>query len=179
MTFFIDLNIGNKSLEEQARAMGYSKVFSARVSRAREFQGTKRGELVSVESDSLSELEQVCVRKGFFLVNPVNARGFHKSDFLPRLCAENGKAIEIPLLALLHSQGRERALLLYRMRSFLRKCNSRKALVVLTSRALDSLGLKRPKEVIAIAEQLGLKPEEAKELISGNCERVMELAGIQ
>lgn len=95
---------------------------------------------------------------------------------LLRIAAERNKAFEVPLAMLIESHGWRRAAVLSRMRSFLRLCIKYKAAYVITSGARDAYGLRRPREMIALGEALGLSHAQAKWAITEAPSAVLENA---
>lgn len=113
-----------------------------------------------MESDN-SETLRRAARKGV-LINCLQVKNFQKDEGLIRAVAEGESAFEIPFFALLHSTGAQRANLLRKLRFFVKKCLKLNARFVFTLRAQSKFDLKTPREVIAIAQLLGLSKEQAQ-----------------
>ncbi|NUN11606.1 hypothetical protein HUU53_03080 [Candidatus Micrarchaeota archaeon] len=131
---------------------------------------------VGVASLSGSEelLCKACLKKEFFLINPLQTPGFFKSDALVRSVADNDRVFELPLRPLLHASFVYRAKALRELRLFLKKCLKLKAKFVFTSRAESEFDLKTEREIIAILIQLGLTSQQASFVLNTQAKRVFE-----
>ena len=78
-----------------------------------------------------------------------------------RAAAENRKYFEIPVAPLLETQGVQRAMLMSKMRIFIRLCLKHRAPFFIASQARNALMLRTPQEMIAIGMALGLERDQA------------------
>ncbi|MFH1470121.1 MAG: RNase P subunit p30 family protein [Candidatus Micrarchaeota archaeon] len=92
-----------------------------------------------------------------------------------RAAAKHEKPFEIPIARLLLNSGIERAMLMKRMRRFLKICNKLGAGYILTSRATNVYEMKRPPELIAIGGILGLTYDQALRAITETPKTVLRL----
>ncbi|VVB66986.1 RNase P subunit p30 [Candidatus Norongarragalina meridionalis] len=74
---------------------------------------------------------------------------------------ERGHVFEMPIRPLLHASQPSRPKLMAAYRSFISACVKKRIPFVLTNRAEDALDVKSPREIIAIAQFLGLTREQA------------------
>ncbi|MFH1779675.1 MAG: RNase P subunit p30 family protein [Candidatus Micrarchaeota archaeon] len=131
----------------------------------------KRGISVSGSGDLLAK---ACLKKEFFLVNPLETQKFFSSTELIRAVADNGKVFEIPLLSLLRSSFVARARLVRELQFFLRNCLKYNAEFVFSSRAENEFDLKTERELIAILQELGLTRAQAAFALNERAKRVFE-----
>ncbi|MEW6329663.1 MAG: RNase P subunit p30 family protein [Candidatus Micrarchaeota archaeon] len=108
-------------------------------------------------------------------------RVFHQPNFTPdvgllRSMAQNRKIFEIPVNALLLSSGVERAILISKMRAFLKFCLKHRVEFALTTRANNEFETKTPGELISIGEVLGLSRDQAVRALSVVPESVLRKA---
>ncbi len=108
-------------------------------------------------------------------------RVFYQPNFIPdvglmRSMAQNKKIFEIPVNALLLSNGVERAILISKMRAFIKFCLKHRVDFALTTRAQNEFETKTPGELIAIGEVLGLERDQAMRAISVVPESVLKKA---
>lgn len=119
---------------------------------------------MSVFSQNGEWLRQAC-RKGI-LVDPVVVPKFEKDEGLVRAVADTQSVFELPMLPLLHSFGRKRAILLAAYAKFFALCQKRGAKVVFTSHAQSHWDVKSPREAVAIWQQVGLTREQVQRIMS-------------
>lgn len=113
------------------------------------------------ESQDVDALRNACKqRKVRFLLS------FQPDVGLMRDAAESRKAFLIPISPLLESHGIQRAMLMGRMRFFLKLCIKFRAPYLLASGAKDAYQLKSPQELVAIGEALGLSHDQAEWALS-------------
>jgi len=124
------------------------------------FSGFASPDKASVaESQNVEALRSACrSRRIAFLLMP----SFQPDVGLLRDSAQNAKPFIIPISPLLESHGTQRAMLMGRMRFFLKICVKLRAPFILASGAKDELQLKSPQELIAIGEALGLSRDQAE-----------------
>ena len=98
-------------------------------------------------------------------------RVLHQPNFTPdvglmRLMAQNKKIFEIPANALILSNGLERAIIISKMRTFIKFCLKFRVDFALSSRATNEFEVKTPGELVAIGEALGLSRDQAIRAVS-------------
>jgi ribonuclease P/MRP protein subunit RPP1 len=163
---YYDLHVCYEDGERDAAALGIEAVefplhgTEVLAENERELGGASRAKpLVLVASGNSEVLRAAAKMKQ---VRMLRSERFEADVGLLRIAAERSKAFEVALALLIESHGWRRAALLSRMRSFLRLCIKYKAPYVITSGARDAYGLRRPREMIALGEALGLSHAQAK-----------------
>ncbi len=174
---FADLNLSNPALSAKAKTLGYAIAETATVASIatrKDFNTLKpaQGTLIAESQDG--ELLRMAAKTKFVhLVNPTLFSGFPSDDGLIRIIAEQGKAFEIPLFAILRSRHVFRAKAISQIKAFAKRCEKLGAKIIFTSRAQSECDLKTPRETIAIASLFGLTREKAQAAISTNAQRVL------
>ncbi len=176
---FADLNVSNTAILAKARAMGFSDCRRATVIQLNSQKDLNllrcsEGGLLCVESQNGELLRAACKNKNSALINALAVQGFSRDDGLIRAVAENEKAFEIPLSALVLQKHVFRAKAISQLKEFARRCNKLGAKMVFTSRAKEEWDLKSPREIIAIASLLGLSREQAAAAIGKNAMEIIE-----
>ncbi len=87
---------------------------------------------------------------------------------------ERGQVFEMPIRPLLHASPQSRPKMMAAYRSFLSACVKRRIPFVFTNRAEDELDVKSSREIIAIAQFLGLTREQANAAIAETPGRLFE-----
>jgi len=160
---FIDLDVRFKANSSKVSELGFSDFRSPFA-----FEMVKPGDARKIPNDanltvasSLSiELlrEAAKSRRVSILYN----RGFITDVGLIRDAAAQKKPFEIPIAPLLECGGIQRAILMSKMRFFIKICTKLRAPLAIVSQAKDDLQLKSPEEMIAIGEALGLSHDQAE-----------------
>ena len=130
--------------------------------------------MISVESQDGELLRTAAKNRGVQLVNPLQAQGFSRDDGLIRIVAEQGKAFEIPISAILRQKHVFRAKAMNQIREFSRRCAKLGAKIVFTSRSQEEWDVKSPREIVAIASLLGFSREQAAAAIGKNAFEILE-----
>ena len=99
------------------------------------------------------------------LVDPLALLKFEKDEGLVRAVAETDSVFELPMRPLLHTFGRKRASLLSAYFKFYALCQKRGAKVTFTSQAQSNFDVKSPRETVAIWQQIGLRREQAAQVM--------------
>ncbi len=159
MKNFTDLNLANEQLADKVRSLGFTNVTTLKVAKLPSKTSC------DVIEGNVDLLVSACKQnKEFNLINPLLDGDFYKSDALVEIARDKKKAFEIPFYSILHS--RNRAKLFFQLRIFLKKCLKRRVPFFFSSRAETEFDLKSPREIIAIANVLGLTYEQAAAAIS-------------
>lgn len=180
MRRYIDLNIVNQELAAFARSLGWDEACTTRVFNLRSNKelnllfSSKIDGLTVVESENAEFLKRALKSKKRFLINSCLAKDFHRDNVLVRAAMEAKVAFEVPLHDFVNSSFVQRAKIITQLRSFLRMCVKFKVCYIFTSRAETKWELKSPREVIAIAELLGLTYEQAAYAISESPSKIIE-----
>ncbi|MEK6954153.1 MAG: RNase P subunit p30 family protein [Candidatus Micrarchaeota archaeon] len=178
---YIDLNLQNPKLADDAKKLGFSQVKTARIlllENGKDLNLANGKELMTVESADPELLRNCIKQKKPILCNPLLSKDFYRDDGLIREAAERETVFEIPISEFLKSNFVFRAKLINNARKFIKKCLKLKASFVFTSRAENELELKSPREIIAIASTLfDLTTEQAQFAISRRAEKVIRTIG--
>ncbi len=158
MKTFTDLNLSESSLGEKAASLGFVASALSVV-----FLPSKSSGDVA-ESHSVDLLVKACKQRRFFVVNPLPARDFYKSDALLAIAKERSVVFEIPVSFLL--KAKDKARLMFQLRLFLPKCIKHGVKFFFSSRARNEFDLKSPREIIALGQVLGLTYQQAAASIS-------------
>lgn len=146
---FFDVFVRFPARKEMMRELGFQ-----------DFRGISPPEIF--ESQDVDALRNACKQgKVRFLLS-----AFQPDVGLMRDAAERKKPFIIPISPLLESHGIQRAMLMGRMRFFLKMCVKFRAPFIISSGAKDDYQLKSPHELIAIGEALGLSHDQAEWAIS-------------
>ncbi len=170
MKNFIDLNILNPALAPFSREVGWERTSTLNIVQLSSPRKIKNqpGELTVIESPSPDVLAQMCKKfeGDFDLINPLPAEKFFNSNALIEMAVARKKTFEIPIYPFLHSSLTSRAKLIGQTHKFLHTCAKRGIPFIFTSRAQSEFDVKSPREIIAFAQSLGVKPQEAAAAIS-------------
>lgn len=177
---YIDLNIASLELAGFARSLGWSEALSMKSIRlsseeelSRLFSAKDLG-LAAVESEDADFLKRALKSKKYFLINPTQAKDFHRDDVLARAASEARIPFEIPFYDFLNAYFVRRAKAITQLTAFLRMCTKFKASYVFTSRAKTRWDVKSPREAVALAQLFGLTYEQAARAISEAPQEVLE-----
>lgn len=157
---FFDAFVQFSPSQELMGKLGFSGFLSlSRIRAERQGDLQKATPQTLIESQNVEVLRAACKmgRTRFLLMG-----SFQPDVGLLRDAAEHEKAFIIPISLLLESHGIQRAILMGRMRFFLKLCVKFRAPYILSSGARDEYGLKSPQELIAIGEALGLSHDQAE-----------------
>ncbi|PIO06122.1 hypothetical protein COT29_02515 [Candidatus Micrarchaeota archaeon CG08_land_8_20_14_0_20_59_11] len=151
---FDDLNAGNCA--DAAKLLGWSVALAT----------------PAVEGENARVTKRLASEKGALVL-------FHESfgrgnRELLAVAKEREHVFEFPIRPLLHAPPQSRPKLMAAYRSFLSACVKRRIPFVFTSRGQDALDVKTPREVIAIAQFLGLTRQQAAASITETPKRFLE-----
>lgn len=107
------------------------------------------------------------------IINPTLVEKFWKDEGLIRAVKENGAIFELPINSIIKSTPREKAKLLRYYKTFLKKCIKLKAGYVFTTRAESRYEIRSEREIIAIANVLGLTYEQAVYALNERWEEIL------
>jgi RNase P/RNase MRP subunit p30 len=175
---FIDLNLINDGLREEAKKIGWNeakacKIVSLRENRDINFTNSK--ELITIESQNPELLRNCIKQRKPIMCNPLYSKDFYKDEGLIREAIERETVFELPISEFLKTSFVYRAKLINNTRNFIKKCLKLGAGFVFTSRATNEYELKSPQEVVAIATTLfDLTEEQAKYAISTRARKVLD-----
>ena len=174
-----DLNLSNIALKEKALALGFNTASTLPVFHVKAVSdiAEAKGQMVSIESQSVDLLRDAMKQLPYCLVNPLSAKNFDREPGLIR-DAQGKAAFEIPISALISAASGERSKLIWRTLAFLKACVKLKAEFVFTSRAKTEYDLKSPREIIAIASLLGVTYEQAQYALSATPEEILRRQGL-
>ncbi|MFO7872263.1 MAG: RNase P subunit p30 family protein [Candidatus Undinarchaeales archaeon] len=91
-----------------------------------------------------------------------------------RDCADNNIALEINLKDILSTYGMKRANLISKIKFDLRMARKYNTPLIFTSGASDMYGMRSPKQLVAFAESIGFKPDEAKKAVLKTPKKIVE-----
>lgn len=172
---FIDLDVRFKANSTKVSELGFSDFRSpfafemARPGDARKIPPSTQ--LAAASSLSIELLREAAKSKR---VSLLCNRGFITDVGLIRDSAAQKKPFEIPIAPLLECGGIPRAILMSKMRFFIKICTKLRAPLVIVSQAKDEFQLKSPEEMIAIGEMLGLSHDQAEWAITEIPEMVLD-----
>lgn len=156
---FFDVGVRFQPNEAEMRELGFDGFATLKefaVERQSDLQKIPAGAVVVSQNSEL--LREAAKKKNSSLLLPLR---WEPDIGLMRIVAGEKKAFEIPISLLLETRHVARAILMGRMRYFLKIAIHYNAPYIITSGARDAMQLRSAHELIAIGEALGLTQEQA------------------
>ncbi|OYT26757.1 MAG: hypothetical protein B6U97_03110 [Candidatus Altiarchaeales archaeon ex4484_96] len=126
------------------------------------------------EASECWEVDMLCIPHQKEEGDYMKQRNSGIDHIIARNMAERFIALELNFSDILHTRGRERAVILGRMRQNIRLAHKYDIPLVLTTGSDNLADLRTPMDMLSLARLLGLKPDKAKDTLYSNPNRLLK-----